>query len=137
TFVAVIILFTFIVLYSLFVFRKFRNITAVDSLQSGRKQRFKQRKKQMAISKSKVLNINILLGIKDVFSRFKMYILLFLVFVISSFIIIVPANFLNTVESNEFVQYMGIEKSDIRIDLQHSDHMEDTYNKMISILEKD
>jgi len=134
---AILILFTFIVLYCLFVFRKFRNITAVDSLQSARTQRFKQRKKHMAISKSKVLNINILLGIKDVFSRLKMYILLFLVFVISSFIIIVPVNFLNTVESNEFIQYMGIEKSDIRIDLQHSDHMEDTYNNMISILEKD
>src|SRR5699024_11497856 len=70
-------------------------------------------------------------------SRFKMYILLFLVFVISSFIIIITANLLNTVEWNEFIQYMGIEKSDIRIDLQNSDHMEDTYNKMISILEKD
>lgn len=135
--VAVLILLAVIIMYCLFVFRKFRDITAVDALQSDRTQQFKHRNKRMAINKSKFLNINILLGIKDVFSRTKMYILLFLVFVISAFIIIVPVNFLNTVQSNGFIQYMGIEKSDIRMDLQHSDHMEDTYNNMISMLEKD
>lgn len=135
--VAILILLATIVLYCLFVFRKFRNITAVDSLQSARTRQFKQGKNRMDIHKSHFLNINVLLGIKDVFNRFKMYILLFLAFVISSFIIIVPVNFLNTVESNEFIQYMGIEKSDIRIDLQHSDRMAEIYHDTISMLEND
>ena len=134
---AILVLCGIIVLYCSFVFRKFRHITAVDALRSGGTQPFKQRKTRMAIHKSNFLNINILLGIKDVFNRMRMYIVLLLVFVISSFIIIVPVNFLNTVQSNEFVQYMGIEKSDIRIDLQHSDQMNDVYDRIASRLEKD
>src|SRR5699024_507019 len=134
---AILILCGIIVLYCSFVFRKFRHITAVDALRSGGTQPFKQRKTRMAIHKSNFLNINILLGIKDVFNRMRMYIVLLLVFVISSFIIIVLVNFLNTVQSNEFVQYMGIETSDIRINLQHSDQMNDVYDRIASRLEKD
>lgn len=131
------VLLMIIILYCSHVFRKFKHITAIDSLQSASTQQFKRRKKHIAIHKSNILNINLLLGVKDVLQGFKMYILLLLVFMISSFIIIVPVNFLNTVESNEFIQYMGIENSDIRIDLQDSNHMEETYSKLVSTLEND
>src|SRR5699024_7854273 len=77
---AILVLCGIIVLYCSFVFRKFRHITAVDALRSGGTQPFKQRKTRMAIHKSNFLNINILLGIKDVFNRMRMYIVLLLVF---------------------------------------------------------
>ncbi|MFK4997744.1 hypothetical protein ACI2OX_10535 [Bacillus sp. N9] len=58
-------------------------------------------------------------------------------FTICTFIIIVPVNFLHTIQSPDFTQYMGVERSDIRIDLQQSSHATQTFNEMVAYIEKD
>ncbi len=50
---------------------------------------------------------------------------------------IVPVNFLNTMQSPDFVTYMGAGKSDIRIDLQQSSDVKERFNKMISYIQRD
>lgn len=135
--VAVIVMFLIIVLFCLLVFRKFGKITAVDALRSGKTQQFAKRRKGLSLHKQRFINLNIFLGLRDVFSRFKMYVLLLLVFLICSFIIVVPVNFLNTVQSSDFVKYMGIERSDIRIDLHQSGDIKEAHRDMISYIESD
>ena len=48
---------------------------------------------------------------------------MFIVFVISVFIIIVPQNLYNTISSKNFIKHMGIGACDIRIDIQQVDNI--------------
>jgi len=66
-----------------------------------------------------------------------MFGLLFIVFVISLFIIIVPVNLLNTLQSPRFIAYMGVGQSDIRMDLQQSGNTDQRFRSMITTLQKD
>jgi len=59
------------------------------------------------------------------------------VFIISAFVMILPVNLFNTVNDASFSTYMGIEESDIRIDLQQSDHLEQRYHEIITTLNND
>lgn len=48
--------------------------------------------------------------------------------------IVVPVNFLYTIQSPKFVNYMGTGKSDIRIDLQQTENIEKRFKDVISYL---
>jgi putative ABC transport system permease protein len=66
-----------------------------------------------------------------------MFRLLLIVFLVSSFIIIIPVNFLNTIQSPSFISYMGIGKSDIRIDLRVTDNIVERYKEMNAYIKND
>lgn len=51
--------------------------------------------------------------------------------------IVVPVNFLYTIQSPKFVNYMGTGKSDIRIDLQQSENIEKRFKDVISYIRND
>ena len=58
----------------------------------------------------------------------------FLVFFVCTFIVTVPINFYNTVKSPSFINYMGVGRSDIRIDLQYADNIDTRFNSVISYI---
>jgi putative ABC transport system permease protein len=136
-FIAVLFIFLIVVLYCMFILRRFNKITAVEALRSGNMGETQLNKKYLSLGKSKFFNVHFFLGLREVFGRFKMYRLLFFVFFVCTFIIIIPVNFLNTINSPSFISYMGIERSDIRIDLQQSDHIVEDFNRMITYIEND
>ncbi len=61
-------------------------------------------------------NLRIALG--ELKCKWQEYAVIFLIFAASSFLILLPMNMKNTVENPSFMTYMGVGKSDIRIDLQ-------------------
>ncbi|MEN8907436.1 MAG: FtsX-like permease family protein [Clostridiales bacterium] len=136
-FVATLVISLIVVLFCRIILRKFNKISAVEALRSGDAGELKVSKKRFILNKNKQIDVNIFIGLKDVFQRSKMFSLLFLVFIISSFIIIVPINFYNTIHSPTFITYMGVGKSDIRIDIQQTDDIEDRYNNVIESIKKD
>jgi putative ABC transport system permease protein len=87
--------------------------------------------------KTSRFNVNIFLGLRDVFLRFRLYSLLFFVFIVCTFIIIVPLNFLNTLKSPQFVAYMGLGSSDILIDLRQTDDIIERFDNMNDYLAND
>ena len=91
----------------------------------------------LPLSKSGLLNVNVSLGLKDVLGRFKAFGLLGFIFVICSFIIIVPVNLLNTMQSSGFITYMGTGRSDMRIDLQRSDDVAQRFESISAYIEND
>lgn len=129
SFLSVVLLFLIVRFFTGVMLRRFNKVSAVAALRSGSMGESSVRK-GISIYKNKRLNVNILIGVKDVFSRTKMFILLLIVFFISSFIIIVPINMLNTLKSPEFITYMGIGKSDIRIDIQKSENVEKIFKEI-------
>jgi putative ABC transport system permease protein len=70
-----------------------------------------------------LLDTNIFLGIKDVLARKSLYVTMLTVLVLAAFIIIVPHNLHNTIASDSFITYMGVGDSDLRIDIQQTDHI--------------
>lgn len=136
-FAAVIIVFSIVVSFCRFILRKFRHISTVEALRSGSSPDKAGHHHGFVIHKSRFSNINIYLGIKDVFTRFNSYLILCIVFVICTFLAVVPTNLLTTLQSRDFITYMGAGESDIRIDLQKSKNMEERYNEMLSIIEND
>lgn len=69
--------------------------------------------------------------------KWKEYIVIFLVFVFSSFLILLPMNMKNTIENPSFMTYMGVGECDIRIDIQYSEKLRSQKDDVKSYLEND
>jgi putative ABC transport system permease protein len=134
---ASLLILTVVTASCMMVVSKLKKITAVSALRNGTTAPEKTRKSHFSLHRSGLMNINLFLGIKDITSRMKTWWLLMGVFIISAFVMILPVNLFNTVNDASFSTYMGIEESDIRIDLQQSDHLEQRYYEIITTLNND
>jgi putative ABC transport system permease protein len=119
---AVISLFFIVLGACMLVLRRFDKISAVEALREGILSKSGRIKTYLPLTKFGKLNLNVILGFREVVSHFRRYFLLFFVFMVCSFVIILPINFFNTLQSPTFITYMGIERSDMRIDFQQGHH---------------
>ena len=135
--IAPIFVYVMIVMYCKKVLKRIDRISAVEALRKDLMEREKKQKYSFSLLKNKFFSINIYMGIRDVFKRFKLYRLLFFIFVVCTFIVILPLNMYNTMNSAEFSTYMGIGKSDMRIDLRRTDSITEDFNKLQEELKND
>lgn len=126
-----------IIVFCMIVLRRFRRITALEALRWGRSSGSATGRRRSSLSRSPIQNVNIALGVKEVVGRFSVYGLLSFVFVICTFLLVVPLNFLNTLESPTFVSYMGAGQCDLRIDLQQTEDICQRFAETEAYLEKD
>lgn len=91
----------------------------------------------LPLERSRVFNVNVFLGMRDVLQRFRMFALLGFIFFFCTFIIILPVHFLGTITSPSFISYMGIGRSDIRVDLRQSDSVDRRFTEMIEYIKTD
>jgi len=131
------LLFLAVILFCRLILRNFRRITAIDALRSRDNLGQRKVKNSFSLSQTKITNVNVFIGIQDVVKRFKLYRVLSIVLIIAVFMIVVPVNFLYTIQSPKFVNYMGTGKSDIRIDLQQSENIEKRFKDVISYIRND
>ncbi|KNZ42257.1 FtsX-like permease family protein [Acetobacterium bakii] len=80
---------------------------------------------------------NLTMAFGELKCRWKEYLVVFLVFVFSSFLILLPMNMKNTIENPSFITYMGIGESDIRVDIQYSDKLTAQKDAALASLEND
>ncbi|WP_342429266.1 ABC transporter permease [Neobacillus sp. FSL H8-0543] len=135
--IAPIFVYVMIVMYCKKVLKRIDKISAVEALRSTIMERGKNRKYSFSLLKNQFFSTNIYMGIRDVFKRFKLYSLLLFIFVVCTFIIILPLNMYNTMNSPEFSTYMGIGKSDLRIDLRKTDSITEDFKKLQEELKND
>ena len=126
-----------VVLACLVILRRVNRITAVEALRSGGLGETVKNIKFLRLGHSRVTDINILLGLRDVAQRFRMFGLLCFVFFFCACIVIIPIHFLTTITSPTFIAYMGIGQSDIRIDLRQSEEIVDRFERMIATIAND
>lgn len=131
------LVFVAVVAFCSLVLRKFKAISAVEAMRTGNSPDRGRNQRSLKLHKSNFPNVNIFLGIREVLSRFRVYGLLCFIFLICTFLMIVPINFLNTLESPEFVTYMGAGQCDIRVDLQQTADIEQRYADMVNYIEND
>jgi len=126
-----------VVLACLVILRRVNRITAVEALRSGGVGETLKNIKFLRLGHSRVPDINILLGLRDVVQRFRMFGLLCFVFFFCACIVIIPIHFLTTMTSPTFIAYMGIGQSDIRIDLRQSEEIVDRFDRVIDTIAND
>lgn len=121
----------------LVVLRRLSEISAVEALRSLNPVENVKNPNLLKLSRIRNLDINVTLGFRDVLQRFKTYALLGFVFFFCTFVITVPVHFLATMQSPSFISYLGIGRSDIRIDLRQSDNMTGRFKQMVTYLAND
>ncbi len=116
---AAAVVLTALMLFVLVLLRRFDKVSAVTALSAGATGR-QSRAARLRLHRSR-MPVHFRLGLMDVVGRWPTYLLLFLVFAVSTFIIIVPVSAAATANAPGFIHYMGIGAVDLRIDLRHVD----------------
>lgn len=128
-------------LLSLFVMLGCRRIvrgnlkSTVVELMRGEEKIKKEGRYSLPSAGLKHRNLTIALG--ELKCKWKEYSVIFLVFIFSSFLILLPMNMKNTVENPSFITYMGVGQSDIRIDIQYSEKLAEQKDAAQTYLEND
>ncbi|HYE09422.1 MAG TPA: ABC transporter permease, partial [Patescibacteria group bacterium] len=135
--IAPLFVYFMIVMYCKKVLKRIDKISAVEALRSDVMEHGKNRKYSFPLLKNKFFSTNIYMGLRDVWKRFKLYRLLIFIFALCTFIVILPLNMYNTMNSPEFSTYMGIGKSDMRIDLRKTDTITEDFKKLQEALKND
>lgn len=133
----ILLVFLAIMAYVNGVLKGFRRISPAEAIRFGIAKQKVSGRGSFRLSRSRWLNSNVFLGIKDVLSRKRLYATMLAVLVISAFIMIVPQNLHTTISSKNFIQYMGIGDADLRIDLRQTGHMSQQAAVITDALEGD
>ena len=134
---SVLVVFLAIIIYVNSVLARFRKIPPAEAIRFGISQEKSGGAKYFRLSINRLLGTNVFLGIKDVLARKKIYVTMLAVLVLAAFIIIVPQNLHNTIASKAFITYMGIGDSDLRIDIQQTDHIVEKAAEIAAAMEND
>ncbi len=102
--------------------RKNLKSTVVELL---RGEDYKHNEGHYKLPKKKWKNANAVIAFGELSCKWKEYIVLFLVFVLSTFLILLPINMQTTIQDPSFITYMGIGQCDIRVDMQYSNDNEE------------
>jgi len=135
--IAPLFVYFMIVMYCKKVLKRIDEISAVEALRSDIMERGKNRKYSVQLMNNKIFSTNIYMGLRDVWKRFKLYRSLISIYIVSIFIIILPLNIYNTMNSPEFSTYMGIAKSDMRIDFRQTETITEDFKKLEEELKND
>jgi putative ABC transport system permease protein len=119
------------------VLNRFQKISPSQAIRFGTSQEKFSGAEHFHLNKTRLINTNIFLGIKDVLSRKSLYATMLAVLVLSAFIIIVPQNLYNTISAKSFITYMGIGSCDMRIDIQQASSIKEKAAEIAKVMEAD
>ncbi|MDR1549754.1 MAG: ABC transporter permease [Hungatella sp.] len=131
------IMYLFLILSCMAVLKQLNKISAFEALRSGRMGDIGKQLRIFHLDKRTYMSPDVFMGLNDIICRFPVHTMLLFIFTLSAFIMIIPVNLYNTIGSDEFITYMGIGRSEIRMDLQQSEGMEERYASMIESIKKD
>lgn len=126
-----------VILFCLLVLRRYDRVSAAEALRSGMIGETEVSRNRWRLHRSRALPVPVFLGLQGAVQRHRTFRLLFFVFAASAFLMLVPLHFLNTIQSPGFISYLGIGRSDLRIDLQYSDRMDERFRRMVEAIRRD
>ncbi len=95
----------------------FRKIGAAEALRNGASQDVRGPARGFRLYQSRKAGVNLFLGINETVRKLRVYGLLCFVYAACIFLMVVPVSFLSTVQSPDFITYMGAGRCDLRLDL--------------------
>ena len=132
-----LIVYCLIIIYCKSVLKKLKKVTVVDALTMGNGFDKDTKGIKDGLYKSKSLPVNWLLGVREVFYKFKNWIIIYAILIIAVLMILIPVNLLNTFESPEFITYMGSSADDILIEVENGERLEEGYKNVRKVLKND
>lgn len=134
---SVLIIFFIVALSCWFILRRIPKISTVAALT----QRFNSSKSRIGSFVRAPYFIagspNVFLGVNSIQKNLRSYSFVIMIFSICAFIMILPLHISSTIQSRDFVNYMGISQSDIRIDVRQSETTKDVVKTLEHELEID
>lgn len=119
------------------ILKKIKKLTVVDALVSGKGFEKETGKVRDGLYRSKKVPVNWLIGFREVFYRFRNWMIVFMVVLIAVLMSLIPVNLLTTFEAPEFVTYMGCVPGDILIEVESGKNLEVNYAKVRKLLAMD
>lgn len=141
---AVIVVYLLVIHFCKRVLKKIDSITVVEALIRGIEENKKKKARKnrvqsnkMPIASNKNMSINTYLGLREIYTKSRSWLLLLFIFIIATCIMVIPINLFSTFESPTFALYMGSALSDIRIDLQPQQDLVMKNSQIINMLKND
>jgi putative ABC transport system permease protein len=119
------------------VLRRFRRISAVEALRAPGNRRGSKPPRVFALPTAERVALPTVMGLRDTIQRPRVFGLLAVIYFCAAFVILVPVHFSTTLASPDFVSYMGIGRSDLRVDLRQGETMADQAAELETILHND
>jgi putative ABC transport system permease protein len=119
------------------VLHRVRRISAVEALRSGTVESGLGRFGVLPLRTGRRGGVNLVLGVRDVAQRPRLFVLVVAVFAVCSAIILVPFHFHSTMTDPSLISYMGIGRSDIRIDLRQTGLGRARFDRMVAAVAAD
>ncbi|PKM71821.1 MAG: ABC transporter permease [Firmicutes bacterium HGW-Firmicutes-16] len=135
--VGILLVFLAVTVFVNSVLRRFKSLSAAEAVRFGTTQEKVSGARHLTLSKNRLFNTNVFLGVKDVLSKKRLYVTMLAVLVISTFIIVVPQNLYSTISSKDFIKYMGVGECDIRLDIQQADDLPGKAVEISNAMDKD
>ncbi|NMS89445.1 FtsX-like permease family protein [Clostridioides difficile] len=136
-FIGSVLVFLSVIFFCKIILKRFKTISVVNALRGSHSTDSVKSGYIFQLHRNKITDTNIFLGLNEVVKKFTVYGLLCFVYMICIFLMIVPINFLNTIQSPEFITYMGAGKSDIRIDLPQTKQTQHLFNSILQKINHD
>ncbi|WP_169056049.1 FtsX-like permease family protein [Bacillus pumilus] len=119
------------------VLRKFGRVSAAQALQGSVISTNDKKQIPLHLKKNRFISVNIWLGLKDLLSRKKLYTTITCIIALCTFLMLLPIQLWYTLQSPDFITYLGSGQSDLRIDIRQGSHLEENTNKIESMIRED
>ncbi|MEH7805574.1 MULTISPECIES: ABC transporter permease [Bacillus] len=119
------------------VLRKFGRVSAAQALQGSVISTNDKKQIPLHLKKNRFISVNIWLGLKDLLSRKKLYTTITCIMALCTFLMLLPIQLWYTLQSPDFITYLGSGQSDLRIDIRQGNHLKENTNKIESMIRED
>ncbi|AMM99245.1 FtsX-like permease family protein [Bacillus pumilus] len=119
------------------VLRKFGRVSAAQALQGSVISTNDKKQIPLHLKKNRFISVNIWLGLKDLLSRKKLYTTITCIIALCTFLMLLPIQLWYTLQSPDFITYLGSGQSDLRIDIRQGNHLEENTNNIESMIRED
>ncbi len=116
---------------------RLRKVSVMEVLRESGREKGCKAKGLFSIKSSRIFGLNTVFALRDLVQRYRLFLFLCLVLLICVFIVILPLYFLNTLQSQHFINYMGIPQSEVRIDLYQKGDQVSSLEKILTTLSTD
>ncbi|MEM5029993.1 ABC transporter permease [Priestia sp. WB3] len=132
-----IVIATIIISGSYTVLRKFGRVSAAQALQGNVISTNDKKQIPLHLRKNRLIPVNMWLGLKDLLSRKKLYTTITCIIALCTFLMLLPIQLWYTLQSPDFITYLGSGQSDLRIDIRQGSHLEKKINEIESMILED
>ncbi len=140
--IAVVLVHLIVIHFCKRVLKRLKHITVVQALITGdtegrRRKKRRHKERLLPLEVNRLLPTNLFLGIRELVLRAKTWLLLLLVAALATFILLIPTYLYHTICSPEFATYMGSAVSDIQINLQSVEGLQQKHEEIMGRLRSD